>query len=176
MGRSGPDTQDQLKKLAQLERKRQLQKEYRLANPEKARADNRRRNKAWAERNPEWVKELNRRKAIRHYYRNVDAIREKMRQRASKQYQSLSKNGRSARHMKAKYSMTLEEFEAMRVVQNGLCAACGGEPTTWQGLMVDHCHRQGHVRALLCHHCNAGLGHAKDDPAILRKWIAYLER
>lgn len=66
------------------------------------------------------------------------------------------------------------EFAAMSVAQNGLCGCCG-EPPGQKGLQVDHCHRSGQVRALLCGPCNLGLGSFRDDPQRLRKAIAYLE-
>lgn len=66
----------------------------------------------------------------------------------------------------------------MLAAQGGKCAICestspGGR---WnKNFFVDHEHDSGRVRALLCHNCNAGIGHFFDDIERLRKAIAYLE-
>jgi hypothetical protein len=43
-------------------------------------------------------------------------------------------------------------------------------------LAVDHCHNDGHIRGLLCRHCNLLLSHAKDSLSILRAAIRYLQK
>jgi len=50
------------------------------------------------------------------------------------------------------------------------CTICGNK----ERLVVDHCHRSGHVRGLLCNHCNRGLGHFRDDPDLLEFARIYL--
>ena len=75
------------------------------------------------------------------------------------------------------YGITLEEYDAMVVAQDGQCAICKGKdprsPTAvWS---VDHCHISGKVRALLCSCCNRGLGQFQDDVSLVRKAVAYLE-
>lgn len=65
---------------------------------------------------------------------------------------------------------------ALREAQGGRCAICGiDERTAPKGrLHVDHDHRTGVVRALLCGNCNAGLGQFKDDPHLCEIAAAYL--
>jgi recombination endonuclease VII len=62
--------------------------------------------------------------------------------------------------------------------QGGKCASCGVTPESVKpqhGLQIDHCHKTGRVRGLLCGGCNKSLGHAGDDADRLRQLIAYLE-
>lgn len=73
-----------------------------------------------------------------------------------------------------KYGITREEYFALKEAQHGCCAICGREPKT-RRLAVDHDHATGKVRGLLCAACNMGLGAYRDDIAMLRRAIAYLE-
>lgn len=52
--------------------------------------------------------------------------------------------------------VTDEEYAAMLERQGGGCAICGATPKT-RRLHVDHDHRTGGVRGLLCHRCNRAL-------------------
>ena len=74
--------------------------------------------------------------------------------------------------LKHKYGIGAAEVDAMIAAQGGLCALCEVRPAT----QVDHDHKTGKVRAILCLLCNAGMGAFKDDPNIIRNAIAYLER
>ena len=55
--------------------------------------------------------------------------------------------------IRRKYGLTLEQLEEMKQRQKGLCAICGKLPGR-RGLFVDHNHRTGKVRELLCGTCN----------------------
>jgi hypothetical protein len=59
--------------------------------------------------------------------------------------------------------------------QGGGCAICGGPSKGIGKFHVDHCHKTGVVRGLLCSECNLGLGKFKDDPGRLRRAASYLE-
>jgi len=74
-----------------------------------------------------------------------------------------------------KYGVTKEFLVELFEKQNGHCAICGEIPKTERGLHVDHCHKTGVVRGLLCHGCNTGLGSFKDSPELFIKAISYLK-
>ena len=50
------------------------------------------------------------------------------------------------------------------------CVICGSE----EKLVVDHDHKTGAIRGMLCNHCNRGLGHFRDDPDLLEFAAQYL--
>jgi hypothetical protein len=75
-------------------------------------------------------------------------------------------------HIKRKYGLTREELDALVEVQAGLCAIC----ETNSAVHVDHDPLSGNVRGVLCFTCNVALGQLKDDVALFRKAIDYLER
>lgn len=75
------------------------------------------------------------------------------------------------------HGLKLADYERMLAAQGGGCACCGAKVNkSGRRLGVDHDHRTGKVRGILCHHCNAGIGHFGDDPERLRLAIAYLEK
>jgi len=74
---------------------------------------------------------------------------------------------------KAKYGISRNEYDRMHRTQKGKCAICGDPPDQFD-LRVDHDHKTGRVRALLCNNCNAMLGHARDNIAILEIGAKYL--
>jgi hypothetical protein len=87
--------------------------------------------------------------------------------------ESKSRNLDSQRRSKLrlKYGITLEQYDAIVVAQDGRCGICRER----KELVVDHCHTKNRVRGLLCSGCNTGIGHLKDDPALLKSAILYLE-
>lgn len=73
--------------------------------------------------------------------------------------------------LKAKYGLTLDEYNTMHANQRGMCAICRTEKET---LVVDHNHVTGKVRRLLCGRCNTMLGYAREDVGVLLSATAYL--
>jgi hypothetical protein len=74
-------------------------------------------------------------------------------------------------------SLNTDNFLSLLVEQSGRCAICNVRPRDpFASLEMDHCHRFGHRRGLLCGRCNRGLGLFDDEPARLRAAAAYLER
>ena len=63
------------------------------------------------------------------------------------------------------YGITVAELVAMNTAQGGKCALCGGVPrrhmSGWPEMpmwSVDHDHKTGRVRGLLCQPCNVDVG------------------
>ncbi len=73
--------------------------------------------------------------------------------------------------LKAKYALALEDFAQMELRQSRLCACCGEQAE----LVVDHDHKTGKVRGLLCAPCNRTIGHSKENPQRLRAAAKFLE-
>lgn len=65
--------------------------------------------------------------------------------------------------LKAKYGITPEVYDAMFKQQNGVCKICKQtERGRYKNLAVDHNHRTGEVRGLLCRRCNLGLAYLEN--------------
>ena len=69
-----------------------------------------------------------------------------------------------------------EEYSIMLNNQEGVCAICKHPNANGRRLSIDHDHFTGEIRGLLCNNCNVLLGHAKDNPYILRKALEYIEK
>lgn len=83
------------------------------------------------------------------------------------------------RAMFLKFGTTSEEYELL--YKDAKCAGCGavnGQQTsrTDRRLTIDHNHKTGKVRGLLCHQCNLTIGITGDDPRRLRALAEYLEK
>lgn len=76
------------------------------------------------------------------------------------------------------YGINGKAYKELYAKQGKACAICKkpGDPTKRLPLAVDHCHKTGIVRGLLCQKCNTGLGQFNDDPDILFEAVEYLER
>lgn len=72
-----------------------------------------------------------------------------------------------------KYNLTDDKIKEMSASQNHRCLIC---ETKSDNLFVDHCHKSGTVRGLLCSLCNSAIGLLKENPESFRRAIAYLER
>jgi hypothetical protein len=80
------------------------------------------------------------------------------------------------RHVSKRFGLTEAQYVAMEEQQEFACVVCR-KPFSEMARQphVDHCHKTGAVRGLLCSGCNQALGNAKDDPALLRALASYLE-
>jgi hypothetical protein len=73
------------------------------------------------------------------------------------------------------YGLTPADWDRMLADQDGGCAICGdNEPA--RGFHVDHCHKTGRVRGLLCTNCNHGIGNFSEDPKTILEAARYVMR
>jgi len=87
-------------------------------------------------------------------------------------WQKENKERRRAHHLKHRHGITLDEFNEMVVGQDGVCAICWAEMDPPH---VDHDHKTGRIRGLLCQKCNMALGLLADSRESLARALLYLE-
>jgi len=79
--------------------------------------------------------------------------------------------------LKNTYDITLAEYEKIVEKQNGVCAICQkANNVKGQRLGVDHDHKTGKIRGLLCNHCNKGISGFRDNPTLLSRAVTYLRK
>lgn len=76
--------------------------------------------------------------------------------------------------LKSLYNLTVEQFDARASKQNNVCAICSRICPSGRLLSVDHCHKTGKIRGLLCMRCNKALGLFDDNVLNISKAIEYL--
>jgi hypothetical protein len=104
--------------------------------------------------------------ARRHSY-CADCYNARYRGKARK---PLSAGARRCQNFRARYGISAAEADALLVGQGGVCAICRKPPAR---PVVDHCHKTGKVRSVLCHPCNVALPHVEDE-AFRTAALAYL--
>jgi len=105
---------------------------------------------------------------LRYRNNNIEAARKRARQ------WHIDNPEKVRAQILARRGTTLEWFRNQLIGQAGRCAICGFVFPSSKATHVDHDHKTGRVRALLCSHCNVLLGAARDRPKILFKAAAYL--
>lgn len=90
-------------------------------------------------------------------------------------YQRVHKDRDANRRLVQKYGITLVQKEGMFQAQSGKCATCPFAFESVSSAHVDHCHKTGKVRGLLCSSCNLVAGKVQDNPARLRAIALYIE-
>lgn len=76
-------------------------------------------------------------------------------------------------NLKLRYGITLEQFDCVSKHQNHACLLCFYKNKKY-ALHVDHCHRTGRIRGLLCMRCNLFLATVERVPKVLKRIREYL--
>lgn len=131
--------------------------------------------------NPE--REKNYRK--KYYYAHREELVQKMREKAKrfrKDNPEKIKEIDRKHSLKKEHNITTNQYKDLVDKQNGKCAICNQFETRKNNksglikkLCVDHDHKTGIIRGILCDGCNQGLGSFKDSPNLLNSAKNYLE-
>lgn len=115
-------------------------------------------------------REASRKYARDYYYKN----RDKVRQYQNEYWKTHKRPDQSEDHRKRRYGLSQDELDAMYEAQSGRCLICGND----FGLKfhIDHSHKTGQIRGLLCRSCNMMLGMAEDVPEVLEEAARYLRK
>ncbi len=98
-----------------------------------------------------------------------------------KKYYDNNSDKINARAVTRLVNLSLDVYYQMIEDQNNKCAICGLEETRKfkkreTKLCIDHNHKTGEVRALLCHGCNTAIGKFKENIELMERAIAYLKK
>ena len=119
---------------------------------------------------------------IRLRYLELKALNPERYNAIKKRYKDANKNKITNYELVKKYNITLEEYNSMSEIQNNLCAICKQPETrkhksgTVSRLAVDHCHKTGKVRGLLCWRCNSAMGSFEERDVPILNIENYLEK
>ncbi len=80
---------------------------------------------------------------------------------------------RRNRYLLRTYGITLKDYDQMVLAQNG-CAICGRK-YKYKNYQIDHDHKTGRIRGLLCRRCNTSLGTLGDTIESIEKVLQYLK-
>ena len=132
---------------------------------EERRAYDAAKSRKWRAANPDRARELGRKSARKWYAANPEVRLEQNRK------WRLANPGHRRLEM---YGITVADFDQILTAQDGRCACC--LKVSGRTLHVDHDHKTGKPRGLLCSNCNTGLGLFGDDPILLRMALEYLAK
>lgn len=165
---------DKIKNRVKSNHRIEYEKQYRLNNKEKI--------KQYRINNKEKIKENNK---IR-YIKNIDKNKELRKiynmnnkekiNTSRKRYATKNKNQIRNNHIKSRYGITLEQYNEMFKLQEEKCLICNKHQNEFnKAFAIDHDHKTGKIRGLLCHKCNSGLGSFNDSIETLQHAIDYLK-
>src|SRR6267154_2642698 len=75
-------------------------------------------------------------------------------------------------HFQSNYGLSKEQVDNMKEAQENICPIC----LTVSKYVVDHDHKTGNVRGLICNSCNLAVAYLENNPGWADKAIAYLEK
>jgi hypothetical protein len=157
--------------------------------------------KRWRERNPGKLKEMgasyyqqNKEKCtaatMKWRAANIDKVKarvkeynKKYRSEHMQEHRDREKRRRDADPAKYResqliknFGITSDQYNALLLSQDGVCAICKRLCKSGRNLAVDHCHATGLVRGLLCTKCNTAIGALDEREDLMLSAIDYLKK
>jgi|SRR3989344_6989218 len=80
-------------------------------------------------------------------------------------------------NLKSYYGINSEDYLNLLKLQQNKCAICSKIISKYNKIKhfyIDHNHKTGKIRGLLCHNCNCAIGYFKDSPQLCSKASEYL--
>lgn len=146
---------------------REAQRQWKAKNPERVKHHA----KKFREEHPEQVKQWMRDAYERNPQKYIDYATAR-KDRDPEAWAYLQFRNR----LRREYGLAIEDYERMLAEQGELCAICRGPQTPGRRLAVDHCHKTGLVRGLLCDNCNKTLGLFGESAERFDRCAEYLRR
>lgn len=113
-------------------------------------------------------------KVLTKKYRQTEKYKEYKKQYRNSQK---AKDARRNQLLLKNFNITLEKYNEMLLQQNSVCAIClKHDEKEVRSLAVDHCHKTGKIRGLLCRYCNQALGILDDDIERMKRAVEYLSK
>lgn len=122
------------------------------------------------------------------YHKNVEArrahqrnylqepTRKKLNQKRSNDWYKSNREKYYEGTLKRKFGISLIEYNDMLSKQNNSCAICLKDRSLFKRRFnVDHCHKTGQVRGLLCSPCNTSIGLLNESLETIKRAADYLK-
>lgn len=105
----------------------------------------------------------------------------KYRQEESERIKGYRKNPKNKEYqrdyfLKYNHGISNQEYTNLLKNQSGLCAICKSKNKNGKLLVVDHDHKSGKIRELLCSNCNTSLGLLKESIPVLKNMVKYIKK
>lgn len=127
--------------------------------------------------NPEWMnrnRERLKKAAAKNYAKRMASPELKAKHNAwQKNMRDTKPHEYAVYRIRNRYKVTVEEAERLIKQKEKGCEACGSRTCR---MHIDHNHKTGQVRGILCHHCNVVLGMVGDNVDHIEALICYVER
>ena len=112
---------------------------------------------------------------VKKYHKEWYRENKERQKKNAKRYRKENPDANYTHHIKNTYGISKKYYNKMFKDQKGACAICGTHQSELtKRLFVDHCHKEGEVRGLLCHRCNSAIGLLRDDASLIKKAAEYV--